>query len=392
MQPLQLMEQPAAPAAAKEASKAAKLPLLSLLTFSPMGNPLTELAPGQCALFFDYLARSLHDQKKEHADRVAALTKKVALPAPMAAAAMGTRALSGKGKAAAAAQNGEEAKKGMSHAIALEKVKWESASKGEGATGAAGAAGISFTAIISKKGEASKPGGEGAAGWHLPPSFGQKAGEVSAAIGRLSGVVDDYARGDWEKERQVVGEFHGRMRSANYKTDDLMASLLLVIEDNVWGGGGEGGLGTTHPHGGATRLAALVPQKLRSSAQESAEVRLASVREMLRYYFLRHPNDYYSVLAAALGMAADEEEDITFLQERLAYDLARIGSFALAQKLLAELKKKKAMDTKNCLLRLGYMYDKGNRRLIIGKRTCGKPREAKGIVGLLLASARKGPD
>jgi len=408
MQPLQLMEQLAAPLAAKADAKAAKLPLLSLLTFSPMGNPLAELSPGQCTLFFDYLARSLHDRRKEQEDRVAALNKKIVLPASLSAAAMAMGRLSSEQKVRQA-QIGEEMKKtggaqAQQEKIAVGEAKKEKDEKGapgegggptgaagaEGAAGAAGVAGWKFSSLFKKRDEGKKGGGGGAS----PPflsAFGQKAPVVSGAIGQMAPVIDDYARGDEAKERKVVGSLHESMRASGYRTDDLMASLLLVIEDDAWSGE-EGGLGTAKPRGGATRLAALVPQRLRSSAQDSAEVRLASVREMLRYYFRLHPGDYHVALAAALGITADQEEDASFLQERLAFELASIGSFALAQKLLAEVKKKRMLDTMECLMRLGYRYDVKKRRLIIGKRTCGKPREARGIIGLLLASARKKPD
>jgi uncharacterized protein YdiU (UPF0061 family) len=200
--------------------------------------------------------------------------------------------------------------------------------------------------------------------------------------------VDDYARGSEEKEKRVVTDLHKRLRADGYKTDDLAASLLLVIEDDAWSGE-EGGLGGAKPRGGATRLSALVPKKLRSTAQDSAEVRLASVREMLRYYFLNHPEEYHSALAAALGITSDQEEDVTFLQERMAFMLASIGSFALAQKILSEIKRKNKMDTKECLLQLGYKYNVKKRKLVLGKRTCGKTAEARGIIGLLIASMRK---
>ena len=81
-----------------------------------------------------------------------------------------------------------------------------------------------------------------------------------------------------------------------------------------------------------------------------------------------------------------------FLQERLASELARIGGFALAQKLLAAVKLRKKMDTEKCLLELGYRYDRKGRKLIVGKRTCGTRDEAQGIVSLLLAAVKKGPD
>jgi hypothetical protein len=275
-----------------------------------------------------------------------------------------------------------------------------------GGEGAAGVAGWKFSSI-SKKHEDEKKGEEGGSPGASSPSamgqknahdalsmpsfsstYGQKAGVVSGAIGQMAPVIDDYARGNADKEKKVVGNLHENMRASNYQTDDLMASLLMVIEDDAWSGE-EGGLGSSKPHGGATRLAALVPQKLRSTAQDSAVVRLASVREMLRYYFKLHPNDYHGALASALGITSDQEEDSTFLQERLAFELASIGSFALAQKLLAEVKLRKKLDTKECLMKLGYRYDVKKKRLILGKRTCGQPAEARGIIGLLLASARK---
>jgi hypothetical protein len=195
--------------------------------------------------------------------------------------------------------------------------------------------------------------------------------------------VTDYARGDEKKAEEVVQEFGARLRRDGWKADDLMAVLLLVIEDNAWGRKGEPELGSASGAGSAMKV---VPQKLRQTAQESSHARLASVREMLRYYFIRHPSDYPSVLASALGLAADQEDDIIYLQERLAFELASIGSFALAQRVLAELKRKKKLDkdTRDCLLRLGFYYDPKTRRLVLGKRTCGKPAEAKGIAAMLL--------
>ncbi len=388
----QATEQAEAPAAETASAKAGKLHLLSLLTFTPTGNPLLELTSGQRSLLFDYLLRSLHNQRKEQSERVSALTKKIVLPASLTAAAVSARTLSQRGRAAAASevQKAEEAKKEERQKIALKTVKWEGAKTGEGGgagEAAAGAAGMKFASLLYRKGEGEKGGEPGGLGPSFSSAFGQKSGTVSAAMGKLLPVIDDYSRGDAAREKRVVDDLRSRMRSQGYKTDDLMASLLMVIEDDVWSGE-EGGLDTAKPHGGATRLASLVPKKLRTSARDSAEVRLASVREMLRYYFLAHPEDYQAALAAALGITADQEEDVAFLQERLAYLLASIGAFALAQKLLAELKKKKKMDTKECLMRLGYRYDKKGRRLIVGKRTCGKPAEARGIIGVLLESMR----
>ena len=103
-----------------------------------------------------------------------------------------------------------------------------------------------------------------------------------------------------------------------------------------------------------------------------------------------HPKEYAAILAAALGVTADQEADPIYMQERLAAELTSIGSFAFAQKLLAEIKLRKKLekDNEKCLLQLGYRYDRKRRVLVLGKRTCGTPAEARGIISLLLASAK----
>ena len=529
--PSQAMQVLETPFAARADVKANKLPLLSLITFSPMGNPLSGLSAGQRNLFFEYLLLSLHNQRKEQLERAAALNKRIVLPASLSAAALSTSRPSSE-QNMRQVQFGEEMKNFGRNSSAVEvsatmkkaylfssadienfkndlkangiaqkldeinakkinamekgseiemelggniyivektlrgalnmrkkagetnaqeekfasdgarKKKDEGSAPGsdsgvtgatggaealatkadEEATAATGVAGWKFSSLFKKRGEEEKGGENGNSDASSPSALGQKnilnglagqknaqdslsmsafssaykqkAGIVSGAIEQMVPVIDDYARGNAKTEKKVVGNLHENMRASNYKTDDLMASLLLVIEDDAWSGE-ESGLGSSKPYGGATRLASLVPQKLRSTAQDSAVMRLASVREMLRYYFRMHPEDYQSALASALGITSDQEEDSTFLQERLAFELASIGSFALAQKILAEVKKKKELDakkeldTKECLMELGYVYDAKKKRLILGKRTCGKLAEARAIIGLLLASARK---
>ncbi|MFA6213900.1 MAG: hypothetical protein WC717_01345 [Candidatus Micrarchaeia archaeon] len=434
---LQAFEQADSPFSLAARPGKSALPLLSLLTFSPAGNPLLGLSPAQRNLFFDYLLMSLHNQRKEHSERVAAINKKIALPASLSAAAIGARLsqerqarqgqraqmlldaqqlhaarLERMRKGMKKEEEGKilQAEKAAAGAASLEKGVEAGAGNGQpwagGGNGAAGLAGWKVSSL-SRKQEGEKKGGEeGGIGPAFHPAlgqkrakavdidhlflsaFGQKTGGVSGAMGQLVPVIDDYARGNAEKEKRVVEGLHEHMRQQGYQADDMMSSLLMVIEDDAWAGE-EGGLGSAKHHGGTTRIASLIPRKLRSTAQDSAVVRLASVREMLRYYFRLHPQDYRVALAAALGITADQEDDPAFLQERLAFEIASIGSFALAQKILAELKKKRKMDTYECLMRLGYRYDRKRKRLIIGKRTCGKPAEARGIIGLLLASARK---
>src|SRR3989344_7239746 len=79
-----------------------------------------------------------------------------------------------------------------------------------------------------------------------------------------------------------------RMQQKDYESEELGAMLLLVIEDQVCAGE-EGGIGSARPGGAASKL--VVPEKIQKAAAVSAEIRLASVREMLRYYFMRHPEE-----------------------------------------------------------------------------------------------------
>ncbi len=334
----------------KEAEKSrqhALLPFMDFLTYSSVGNPLGSMAMAQRQFFFESIFRMLHLQRVEDKARTAAL---------------------GSGAAAVSA---------CVAGIAALRAEAEREKR-----------------LAQLMGEKGKPGGEpgapsapfGAAGAGAQAVSGAKAAVARPAEEQLAFVLDDYARGDGAKAMAALSEFDARLKSQGYKAEDLMAVLLLVIEDKIWSGE-EAGVGGAAPAGSGVKIPAI-PAKLRETALESAEARLASVREMLRYYFARHPEEYAPALASALGITADQEEDVQFLQERLAFELARIGSFALAQKILASVKLRKKMDTEKCLLELGYSYDRKRKKLILGKRTCGKPVEARGVIGLLMGSLK----
>lgn len=200
----------------------------------------------------------------------------------------------------------------------------------------------------------------------------------------LSQAIFDYAGNDPAKAGAVMKEFESRLKSSDYKTDDLMGTLLLVIEDQIWGAE-EGGIESTKPTGAGAKIHTMKPEMMRTSLQESSEVRLASVREMLRYYFARHPAAFCRVLALVLGVSADRENDSVYMGERLAVALAHMGSFALEMKILAELKRMEDMDDQKCMRELGFKYDEKKKKLIIGKRTCGGPLAPKDILMLLFS-------
>lgn len=69
------------------------------------------------------------------------------------------------------------------------------------------------------------------------------------------------------------------------------------------------------------------------------EVRLVSIREMLKHYFREYPEDYAKALGCALGLVADETGDAEFLEQRVAFEVARVGSWALSLRVLEEVKK-----------------------------------------------------
>lgn len=319
------------------------LAFLPMVTFDPVGNPLGLLHEQQRRMFFDTLFRNMHSQRASEQQRAHSIVSSAA-SAPLSAK--------------------EQPKASSLKITPLQK---------------------------SQRAAIPQAGAEQRKEIRLPTIIYPHSHEAAQAQEKLAFEIEDYARGDQQKAHAALTEFESRLRSHGYKTDDIMAVMLLVIEDQIWEGE-EGKPGGAQSGGMGMKVQRLVPTKLREAAKDSAEARLASVREMLRYYFQTHPKDYALALASALSLTADQEEDTEFLQERLASELARIGGFAFAQKLLAELKRKKKMDTKKCLRELGYRYNVKEKKLILGKRTCGKQAEAKGIVGLLLASMRKGGD
>lgn len=378
--------------AKREAAAAIKqekrTPFLSLIAGSQVPYSLQLLTALQRQYFFQSMLDYLHGQKVENLARDAAMAKR-ASPAAASQLAMASMMLPPDARKEREKAKMGEAEKypSLLSQYVIRKSRKEEAGAGGSGTGAQASASLE-RAFKSESAATSKGGGPGAA---FP---GAAAILLPAAAldaqRQLVFILDDYARGDEGKVKRVVSEFESRVKAENYKPDDLMATLLLVIEDDEFSqqegkDGGEGKAGGAS-HG---KMGALVPHELRTTARDSAEVRLASVREMLRYYFERNPKDYSAALVAALGISSDREDDSAFLQERLAFTLASIGSFALAQRLLAEVKRKKEMDTKKCLLELGYRYDVKKKRLILGKRTCGSPVEAKGIIALLIGRLKK---
>ncbi|VVC01857.1 Uncharacterised protein [uncultured archaeon] len=213
--------------------------------------------------------------------------------------------------------------------------------------------------------------------WSALPAF-RKAQEGLAV------VINEYAGGDEARAREAVDDLEWSLGAQQFRADDLMAVLLLAIEDRVHK--------ADVPAERAQQLRVqgqqLVPALIRQEARQSAQMRLASVREMLRYYFEKSPQGYHQALCKVLGVDESLPEGSEEFQDSLAGKIALVGSFALAELILAEIKARNSMGTQECLLRLGYKYDGKLKRLILGKRTCGNRAEARGILRILLENFR----
>ncbi len=316
----------------------AQLPLVQLLTFEPVGNPLQKASEAQRRHFFETLARSTASKKA----------------------------------------GGSQAEHAHSQ-----------------------------SQVILDRHNTPQPGSPKVSSplyslvyWSAMPAF-RRAQES------LATVLNEYAAGNEEKASEALGEFEYRLQAADYKADDLMAVLLLVIEDRVWEGkeprvlpgsgqapGARAQQWTVESKAGPqarlqqnkTEGEFPTPQIIKQEARQSASVRLASVREMLRYYFEKYPQEYHKAVCKVVDVDSGIQENTEYFQDQLAGKLADMGSFALAQLILSEIKSRHEMDTQECLLRLGYKYDVKLQRLILGKRTCGTRREAKGILSTLLAN------
>ena len=399
-------------------------PSILSLFFSPVGGTLLGLTSLQREFFFNSLFRLLQLQGAENEQRVRQMSGKM-LP-PVSSSVMAVQRAAGRektkeeaqlerAKARIARMENEQAQAMQGKGDASIQAQAESESPGGTGTAASFAGSIKQTAkprkfSLPQKKQAKRiaSGAQDSMGEPMLDSalrqaweqdiekqkalflrkivFKGRAGEVKSAQEGLAEMLNDYARGDAGKAQEVLSELASRMQQKEFESEDLGAVLLLVIEDQICAGI-EGDVGSARPGGAASRVQSIVPEKIQKTAAASAEIRLASVREMLRYYFMRHPSELRGALASALD--ADEGGPDDLLQAKLSAALSEIGAFAVSQKVLAAIKEKKRLDTKKCLFELGYKYDKEKRKLILGKRTCGKPAEASGIVSLLLSKFKK---
>ncbi|VVB58787.1 Uncharacterised protein [Candidatus Anstonella stagnisolia] len=256
--------------------------------------------------------------------------------------------------------------------------------------------------------------------------------KIAFAAGALSKEIHSFGKGDARLEMKILNEYLAELERQQWKAHDLMSPLLLIIENKYAEHGALGydaskpaGMGArargqageleyweellpdanasvehggSRPMGGASKvqyspqelqkyaqqLAAVdenVAQLLRAKNADMSELRLISVREMLRHYFEKNPKEFREIAISLLGMVPSEGDEA--LMQKLAYEIARIGSFALAYKMLLALREKKKMGELVCVRNLGVQKGKG-KKVLICKRACGTAGMARGILELLI--------
>gem|GEM_PF-2585478 len=256
--------------------------------------------------------------------------------------------------------------------------------------------------------------------------------KIALAAGAISREIHSFGKGDARLELKIMQEYLQELERQQWKVHDLMSPLLLIME-NKYAEHGElgydaakpGGFGmharghaeqleywkellpdtksapghdAASPFGGASKaqhshqelqkfaqqLAAVdenVAHLLRAKNADMSELRLISVREMLRHYFEKNPKEFREIAISLLGMVPNDGDEV--LMQKLAYEIARIGSFALAYRMLIALREKKKMGELVCIRNLAVQKGKG-KKVLVCRRACGSAGMARGILELLI--------
>ena len=313
----------------KQENRQSIIPLLSFITYSPTHNILEHAGQQQRQFFFESLMQLLHCQNVGEIERTKDILRKRVVPlAPSLHAGVSEAGgINEKIHAIALPSYSMELQRQELRAQEQKKAKAVVAPEAQSSSEAPSLRAIEFKNDEEKR--------------HFL--------EVQE---KLAYVIADYSRGNAEVSSEIVQEFRSELEAESYKADDLMATLLIIIEDRHYGAAAKI-IGTPRPIPPLLRVP--VPLKLKKAAQESAQTHLGSVREMLYYYFSRHPSEFAPILAAAIGLPEGKEGNEGLLLEALATALAKEGGFSLANRILSALKRKKKMDMKKCLVELGYL-------------------------------------
>lgn len=257
--------------------------------------------------------------------------------------------------------------------------------------------------------------------------------KIAFAAGAVSKEIHDFGKGDAKLETKILNEYLRELERQQWKVHDLMSPLILMLEDKSSDDSAPGydaakpsgaGMHAIARHAGqvgyweellpdhkeqpshegaapmggsakishsheelqkyAQQLAAVdenVAQLVRAKNADMSELRLISVREMLRHYFEKNPREFREIAISLLGMVPHEGDEA--LMQKLAYEIARMGSFAFAYRMLLKLRERKKMGELVCVRNLGVQKGKG-RHVLVCRRACGSAGMARGILELLI--------
>jgi hypothetical protein len=196
------------------------------------------------------------------------------------------------------------------------------------------------------------------------------ANELSPAAGQLAAEIKSFAGADLKTAVEILDDFKKEMATGGWKQEDLMSVLLVVMEKRM-------------PPLPLTPEKIISPEKYLAAigATDATEAKILSIRELVKVYFKLYPNDYGAIMSALLGISADSDEDRIYLQQRIAYEVARIGSYAMAHRVMVELKRRARAEEKDRIL-MGLLFDPKKKRLSVCKKWLGNISAAKILAAL----------
>lgn len=243
--------------------------------------------------------------------------------------------------------------------------------------------------------------------------------QIALAAKKIAQEIKQGCGGDAKLEVKVLNEYLGELERQQWKTHDLMSPLLLILEKKQEGNApgydaGDSPAGalivgqeTAHAQGkpdydaatpgsAASRLVQLqvqagalelakespaIAQIISAKNADAAEIRIIAVREMLRHYFEKNPKEFREIAISLLGMVPHEGDEA--LMQRIAYEMARIGSIAFAYRMLLEIQKKKKIGEAACLRTLAVQKGRG-KKVYVCPNACPRGGMARGILELLI--------
>jgi len=158
----------------------------------------------------------------------------------------------------------------------------------------------------------------------------------------------------------TIDRFWARMEQEEYKAPELMSTLLMVAQEVRMEQKKPPEVISAKPHG-YPQLRFEVPKKIGQGGEvEPLEIRLVSIRQMLRYYFERYPHEYSQAIEAVLG------KDLTGLSEGeiealIEEEIEKIGVLEFAHRIWEGMSKQVWQKRKEDAVAFGVKEPAGER-------------------------------